>query len=76
MAPGQEAAPGHYQAVHAAWIPRCDRAAHAGHPVDESLRALEALEHAQTAVLVVIALPGQAALSVLDLEPAQPAPFV
>jgi hypothetical protein len=35
--------------------------------------ALEALERAQTAVLVVFALPKQAALSVLDLEPAQPA---
>jgi hypothetical protein len=38
--------------------------------------ALEALEHAQTAVLVVFALPKQAALSVLDLEPAQPAQSV
>ena len=35
-----------------------------------------ALEHAQTAVLVVFALPEQAAVSVLDLEPAQPAQFV
>jgi hypothetical protein len=40
------------------------------------LSALEALEHARTAVLVAVALPEWAALSVSDLEPAQPAEFV